>query len=58
MTVYSIDEPEGIFLYVIETKILRLLLHDIHSYLHQLILLTSYSFRVLEISTGTAEITV
>jgi hypothetical protein len=40
---------------VIGTKILRLLLHAIHSHIHQLILLLPYGFLGLEISTATAE---
>ncbi len=36
--------PEGIFMDVFETKILRLLLHSIHNHLHQLILLSPLWF--------------
>jgi hypothetical protein len=47
--------PEGVFFYV-GTKILRLLLHAIHSHLRQLIfLLHPYGFLGLEISTAIAE---
>jgi hypothetical protein len=42
-----LQSTEGVFWDVIGTKILRLLLHAIHSHLHQLILLT---FLGLEIS--------
>ncbi len=47
----------GKFLDVIGTKILRLLLHCIHSHLHQLILLTPLGFLRLELCTATDEST-
>jgi hypothetical protein len=37
--------PERVFLCIIGTKVLRLLLHDIHSHLHQRILLSLYTVK-------------
>ncbi len=45
-----ISTLEGVWLDIIGTKILRLLLHAIHSHLHQLIQLSPYGFLGLEIS--------
>jgi hypothetical protein len=37
--------PEEVFLCIIGTKVLRLLLHDIHSHLHQQILLSLFTMK-------------
>jgi hypothetical protein len=51
---HNTGQPEGVFLDVIGTEILRLLNHAIQSHLQQRILLP-YGFLGLEISTAIAE---